>query len=476
MPFEEGMSIPEELLFRMKSLKGMTKNIIDVLPSAPNATYGPGSITTWVLPYSSLISLKDIAITFDGETSGAPILQTNQGPIVHSNGVLFPRYTSSLIEQMELRCNGQIIQQLNNYNDTYNILRTFSSPGTNSAVLENSDLRKKRTLDRALMQLDEVNDMAYSPNITFASGPRGQYSINSFYGLLGNSPDQTSSSFIDTNLCGELILSIRWAQPNVLVYSQNIQDAIPANQANVDAMIVQAKAVAQPTYHLTNLKLSLTRYNFPQSFYSAIASNLSNGSIYKISFNHYEQYSNPANVSGSSVRFNINSRDIKWLMGYYTNASRNSDVKPHDIATVETFPQSAYFQYPGFFHKHSQWLIGSTLLPQNPQDNFTCYLNLTRLMGEKEKDTYHIPEIDDLLVFEGNYFVAPLSLEYSEDKQDIKLLSALSSENLPISVAWNYTHHTDFPNFNFFDFNANVLVCSTRILEIGNGQQVSVSI
>ena len=97
-------------------------------------------------------------------------------------------------------------------------------------------------------------------------------------------------------------------------------------------------------------------------------------------------------------------------------------------------------------------------------------------MGEKEKDTYHIPEIDDLLVFEGNYFVAPLSLEYSEDKQDIKLLSALSSENLPISVAWNYTHHTDFPNFNFFDFNANVLVCSTRILEIGNGQQVSVSI
>ena len=133
MPFEEGMSIPEELLFRMKSLKGMTKNIIDVLPSAPNATYGPGSITTWVLPYSSLISLKDIAITFDGQTSGAPILQTNQGPIVHSNGVLFPRYTSSLIEQMELRCNGQIIQQLNNYNDTYNILRTFSSPGTNSA-------------------------------------------------------------------------------------------------------------------------------------------------------------------------------------------------------------------------------------------------------------------------------------------------------------------------------------------------------
>ena len=478
MPFEEGMSIPEELLFRMRSLKGMTKNIIDVLPSAPNAVYGPGAVISFVLPYSSLISLKDIVISFDGETRNAPTLLFPNGLTPHTNGVSFPRYTSSLIEQLELRCNGQIIQQLNRYNDTYNILKNYEPDSTIGNVSENTNILKKRYYDRPTAQYVEVNNQAHTDNVRLSQGPADKYTINSFYGLLGNSPTQTSSSFIDTNLCGELILTIRLAQPNVLVYTYNAIDGT-GNQQALDQAIEGAKAIANPTYQLSNVKLSLTRYNFPQSFYSAISQNLSNGSVYKISFNHYEHFSAPGNPSGSSVRFNINSRDIKWLMGYYTNGDRASDSKPQDPGNFEIFPQSPYFQYSGFFHKQSQWQIGSTLLPQNPQDNTDCYINLARLFGEKEKQFVNIPEIDTLTVWEHCYFVSPLSLEYSDDFQDIKLLSGLSSENLPISIAWNYTNHTDLHPIivaGLTAVTANVLVCTTRVLEISNGQQVSVSI
>ena len=74
------------------------------------------------------------------------------------------------------------------------------------------------------------------------------------------------------------------------------------------------------------------------------------------------------------------------------------------------------------------------------------------------------------------HWVAPLSLEYAEDPEDnVKLLSGLSSENLPISISFDYTNKGTI-GIDYSTFTANTLVATTRILEIGNGQQVSVMI
>ena len=78
-----------------------------------------------------------------------------------------------------------------------------------------------------------------------------------------------------------------------------------------------------------------------------------------------------------------------------------------------------------------------------------------------------------LAIFQGFYFCAPLSLEYAENNDGVKLLSGLSSENLPISISRNYKNIDGYVGFNH---TANVLVCTNRILEVGTGQQVSVQI
>ena len=62
MPFQDGMSVPEEMLFKMKSLKNMTKNTIHVLPSSGQTTYGASQTISFVLPYASLMSLADISL------------------------------------------------------------------------------------------------------------------------------------------------------------------------------------------------------------------------------------------------------------------------------------------------------------------------------------------------------------------------------------------------------------------------------
>ncbi len=471
MPFQDGMSIPEELLFRMKSLKGMTKNVIDVLPTSQQ-DYKAGSITSFVLPYSSLISLDDISLMFEGQTEGAPVVNINPpgggNPVATaSRALLFPQYTSSLIDQLEVLVNGQVVQSLHRYNDTFNLLKHFETGSLQEDILENANPNNKRYID-FVNGIKEIGYMNWDDHYDYLID-KNTYCINSFFGLLGGGLEN-SSRFLDTNILGEVIIRITWAKPNVLMYGQLIP-GIPA------ALQQQAEAINSPNYILSKMKMSVTRYNFPSEYYSAISSNLSGGSKYKIAFNHYEHFSAPA-AQQSSLRFNINSRDIKYMLGYFTNNSRNTTTKPlpREYGDNENWQQSSYFAYSGFFHEYNSWLIGSTKLPQNPQDNTTNYLNLLRLKGQKGKGTSFNGNINDLIGWQMYHWVAPLSLEYAEDPEDnVKLLSGLSSENLPISISFDYTNKGTI-GIDYSTFTANTLVATTRILEIGNGQQVSVMI
>jgi len=468
MPFQDGMSIPEEMLFKMKSLKNMTKNTIHVLPSSGQTTYGAGQTISFVLPYASLMSLSDISLQFEGHTTNYPAFMDDAGIQYPALGVKFPRYMSSLIEMLEISINGQIVQQINRYNDVYNLLYNHKAQGTSHTLLENDNPKLKHYIDVANNQQTQVTDLEYS-DAPMALTDAGKYIINNFLGLLGRADEQeVSSNFIDSNLYGEIIIRIRLAQNNVLMYSQPFPGL---DAGTIDASI----ALAQPTYTLGNVKLSVQRYNMPSEFYSAISHHLSGGSKYKIAFNHYQIYSSPGNASGSAVRFNENSRDIKYLLGFFHDNNRDAINKPRiplygDLAYFYTNP---YFRFSGDFHSKSQFQIGSTLLPQNAMDAHECYLDLTRLMGEKGSTHSMTTGIDTMAIFQTFYFCAPLSLEYAENQDGVKLLSGLSSENLPISISWNYKNRDGYVGFNH---TANVLVCTNRILEVGTGQQVSVQI
>ena len=64
------------------------------------------------------------------------------------------------------------------------------------------------------------------------------------------------------------------------------------------------------------------------------------------------------------------------------------------------------------------------------------------------------------------------NLEYSEQKQhEPKVDSGLSTENLPIGISFDYKTSGTFTGHSAF-----VVLATQRVLEISNGQQVSVDI
>ena len=75
----------------------------------------------------------------------------------------------------------------------------------------------------------------------------------------------------------------------------------PANTATT-ADIAAAVLAQKPSYKLSNLKMSMVRYNLPQSYAEALSSNLSTGAKYQIAFNHYEIHSQEAQESSGTIR------------------------------------------------------------------------------------------------------------------------------------------------------------------------------
>tara|TARA_R100000951_G_scaffold94688_1_gene83494 strand:+ start:1522 stop:3036 length:1515 start_codon:yes stop_codon:yes gene_type:complete len=504
MPFQDANSQLEPLLFAMKQYKNMTKSTIEVLPSSGQTIYTPGRKAIFTLPYASLISLEDIALHFSFTPTGVQNTTTDGYPTLR---VLPPKDIASLIEEVDIKINGQTIQHLTRYNDIVNLLNYFDQPQSAKRVLQNADATQSYIKGEHGQFVSMDTNYNYD-NKTYNEPKAEKYVINHWYGLLGHRGDEVSSNFVDTNMLGEVTIAFTFASaatcfktptatgaaiiagfgkkadasatPPVLPGSHptSLGNAV-AIQTEIDNALLKNTNVS---YQLTDLKMSMVRYNLPQSYSEALASNLSSGAKYQIAFNHYEIRSQHlGGVDKGTLRWNENSRDIKGLMAFFTNTLRADSTLPSTYdPKVES---SAYFNYGNPIHDNSQFQIGSVKMPQNTLDSTDAYLELIRAVPGARGYNRELMYQDDMSVNKWleTYFMAYLSLEMTEGMTTLanggkKLLSGLSSEQLPISCSYSVVNDTRFKGASTPDKTMNVMTLSTRLLVIENGQNVFVEI
>ena len=476
MPFSDGNSQLEPLLFQMKQYKNLTKTTIEILPSSGQTEYGPNRKCIFTLPYASTISLEDLALHFEFTPDNVP--KADGGDCIR---VMPPKDVASLISEIDVKINGQTVQHLTNYNDIVNLLNIFEDAKTAKKVLQGSDMVRTNFFAGS-GTIDKVENTLYQSG-PFGNNKPKEYIINHWYGLLGHRGKEVSSNFIDTNMLGEVTIAFTFATAATCVASiAGTKDQVRASTTTANtaetADIVAAVAATKPTYKLTNLKMSIVRYNLPQAYAEALSSNLSSGAKYQIAFNHYEVHSQKAEDGSGTIRWNENSRDIKGLLAYFTDGTRDDTIAP--LAFSSEVESSKYFRYDNTIHKDSQYQIGSVKMPQNALNSTGAFLELTRgIAGVRGNNVEFYNKITSVETWLNSYFMAYLSLEMSEGMTDVsnggkKLLSGLSSEQLPISCSYSYNNKagTGFA----WDKNVNVMTISTRLLVIENGQNCSVEI
>lgn len=477
MPFQDANSQLEPLLFQMKQYKNLTKSTIEILPSSGQQGYKAGSKCIFTLPYASMISLEDLALHFDFTPINVMKEATTSTEI---NRVLPPKDVASLIAEIDIKINGQTIQHLTQYNDIVNLLNLFEDAKTAKKALQGADPShiKVHGVNGEFVKVENVKFQGSDTN----NKPK-TYVINNWYGLLGHRGDEVSSNFVDTNMLGEVTIAFTFAKPNVCFESKGVEAEVqnsttPAN--TVSAAQITTQRTLTPTsnasFELTNVKMSMVRYNLPMEYSEALRSNLSGGAKYQIAFNHYEIHSQVAPDSRGSIRWNENSRDIKGLLAFFTHSTRDSTNHP---STYDAgINSSSYFKYDNTIHDTSQFQIGSVKMPQNALSSTDCFLELNRAVaGARGHNVEFYHAIDSVETWLENYFMAYLSLEMTEGMTPLanggkKLLSGLSSENLPIACSYHYTNNSTFKGTMAWNKYVNVMSITTRLLVIENGQNV----
>jgi len=317
-----------------------------------------------------------------------------------------------------------------------------------------------------------------------------KFIVNKWYGLLGARGKETSSNFIDTNMLGEVTIAFTLARASVCPSVIKPEaDAVGDVSALTSPEYTAALNGRNTSYELSDVKMSMVRYNLPNSYGEALASNLSGGAKYQIAFNHYEFHTQKAEKASDTIRWNENSRDIKGLLAVFTDNERENTNLP--MTYDEAMNTSPYFKYENTIHDNSQFQIGSVKMPQNVLDTESVYLENCRGLypnrgydgivsgGSINAGTFNYRCNGDIVEFLQYYFMAYLSLEMTEGmsgeaKMGKKLLSGLSSEQLPISCS--YTYKNKGANSKSWDKSVHVISLTTRMLVIENGQSVHVEI
>ena len=210
-------SIPSGMLYRVKQIQGVSKQTLKIVPLSGQSTATNGQKVIFALPPNSLVDLSTLEMNFVGETQHrGNNAATNCANYVQK--AYFPRNTASLIENLEVKINGQSRQNINQYGYIYNILHDFTCGhdavaknriGCNSDPSNKSIYNDGRVTRYAGYPLGNKDDTTYN---SFAD--KDNYTIRQWLGILGGN---ASTSIIDTSLYGDITIEITLAPSDCLI-------------------------------------------------------------------------------------------------------------------------------------------------------------------------------------------------------------------------------------------------------------------
>ena len=117
-------TIPSGMLYRVKQIMGVSKQTLKIVPLSGQQSATNGQKIIFALPPNSLVDLSTLEWNFIGATQHrGNNAATNAANYVQK--AYFPRNTASLIENLEVKINGQSRQNINQYGYIFNILHDF---------------------------------------------------------------------------------------------------------------------------------------------------------------------------------------------------------------------------------------------------------------------------------------------------------------------------------------------------------------
>jgi len=486
-------AIPQGMLYRVKQIMGVSKQTLKMVPLSGQTTATNGQKIIVSLPPNSLVDLSTFEMNFVGTTQHrGNNVATNVANYVQK--AYFPRNTASLIENLEIKINGQSRQNINQYGYIYNILHDFTCG--HDAVAKNKIGCNSDPSLKAIWRDGQVARYAGFPlgctsDTSEGHLDRDNYTIRQWLGILGGN---ASTSIIDTSLYGDITIEITLAPSDVLMLSP----ATPAltsyasatnNETGIATTLgtTAALTASQGTgYTLSNIGFQIVRYDMPQSYYQAVAGVLEAGSVFKLYYPNYSSFMSTAQAlpKGGTSRFNLSTQSLDMVISTFQVQDRGTQQAPilglwgsngagcvpgdssfgFSTATpstglaavsaavgeygtyVKSFPfgltvgwpkllnNSKYFVRNGDGIQQCTYIVGNVrLIPETIPEQFNGVLRAWNAQNDVLGGLY--PGIASLAHFQSQFYAHILSLNVTNE-HDMYTVSGLNCSATPISIAW----------------------------------------
>ena len=473
---------PKNLAYTLKQLSNFTKQTVKVMPDRTRANFG--DTTRFKLPSSALIDLRTIAIYAD-------VSLGSYGTTSNLTYAHLPRNTNSLIQQLNVTCNGQQICNINDYNLLYNTL--FDLEG---ADISQTSKRNLENFDPSVYYKAGAVSSANSPliatNAQDSSSSNSQevkrpILINNFLGVFSSA----STPVWDLDDTSDILVEIRWSPITVCW-----------GGTNTSASLAYSTSLTGDTF-IDNIRMTCSKINFQSSdYYDLKAQKLESDGL-KIGYYDYFQ-SRGTTVKKSnniSMNFNINTNSLDQVIATFQKGDYSSAIKPLTLQNSSTttmanlitfnkylseqitntgtsagvgdgFNQSYYFMRAGCDLLTSQFTINSVNIDPYPLPPSEIWNNNLIALGNNQLDMgssgVH-PGVLSLYHFLKYYFCHILSLEnISGDGQFWR--SGLSGNGSTINIGYTAT----FDSSNTEDISPIIFCRSTKVLTISGGHLIGV--
>ena len=487
-------SIPSGMLYRVKSLAGISKQTLKLVPLSGQTTVSNGGKIIVALPPSSLVDLSTFELNFKGYTQhggNGATWATTAGTATNVpnfvNKRYFPRNIASLIENLEIKINGQSRQNINQYGYIYNILNDYTcgyDATAKNKIGQNADPSLKTTFNNGRLQRYAGFPVGCtSQTVDNSYLDQDVYTIRQWLGILGGN---ASTSIIDTSLYGDITIEITLAPAGVLMLSPPLGTlatyaSVTNTETNLSTTVggtAGALAATGTGYTLDSIGFQITRYDMPQSYFDAVASVLQGGAVFKLYYPNYSTFLGAGvtlprttttrfNLSTQSLdmvisTFQVQDRDIQqapilgqanangWgslptdgsLVGATSTSSAagefGTQLKTFNYAlqlgVAKTLNNSKYFVRNGDGIDKCTYIVGAVrLIPETIQEQFNGVLRAFNTQNDTLGGLY--PGIQSLYHYQTQFYSHILSLNVTTE-HDMYTVSGLNCSATPISIGW----------------------------------------
>ena len=536
-------SIPTGMLYRVKSLAGISKQTLKLVPLSGQTQVSNGGKIIVALPPSSLVDLSTFELNFKGYTQhggNGAAWATTAGTATNVpnfvNKRYFPRNIASLIENLEIKINGQSRQNINQYGYIYNILNDYTcgcDATAKNRIGQNADPSLKTTFKYGQLQRYAGFPVGCtSQTVDNSYLDQDVYTIRQWLGILGGN---ASTSIIDTSLYGDITIEITLAPAGVLMLSPPVgtlatYSSVTNTETNLSTTVGGTAAALAATgtgYTLDSIGFQITRYDMPQSYFDAVASVLQGGAVFKLYYPNYSTFLGAGvtlprttttrfNLSTQSLdmvisTFQVQDRDIQqapilgqantngWgslptdgsLVGATSTSSAagefGTQLKTFNYAlqlgVAKTLNNSKYFVRNGDGIDKCTYIVGAVrLIPETIQEQFNGVLRAFNTQNDTLGGLY--PGIQSLYHYQTQFYSHILSLNVTTE-HDMYTVSGLNCSATPISIGWEVQPSSNITgveqqatsNGNIWQTSNTsatpvMIACYTSRLEISSGRNI----